>query len=248
MILVLDVGNTQVKLGLFKGGRLVRLERYGSGDRTAILLMAGSHPVEAVVIGSVAMSDPELVARLNGIAPVFEVMGNSVAPISNVYGTPETLGADRLANAVAAAALFPTRAVLVVDAGTCITYDLVDAAGAYLGGAIAPGLHLRAQAMHDYSERLPLVDLDRSLAEPFASSTAGSLLSGVLLGTYLEMAGFVKIFRERHPEGGVVITGGDGLKSANALKSGIFAHPYLTLEGYRLIYLHHRNRTVQHQP
>lgn len=241
MILVLDAGNTRTKMGLFKGERLVRLAQVGSGDRTAIQLMAGSHHVEAIVIGSVAAADTELVAQLALHAPVTEIHGSSDSPVRSAYATPESLGADRLANAVAAAALFPGRACMAIDAGTCITYDVVDSEGTFRGGAISPGIRLRAQAMHDHSERLPLVDLAGQGAGLFGLSTADSLRSGVLNGAHLEMAGFVSRFRDRYPEGGVVLTGGDGLQSANALKSGIFAHPYLTLEGYRLIYLHRQS-------
>lgn len=241
MILVLDAGNTRTKMGLFKGERLMRLAQVWPGDRTAVQLMAGSHPVETIVIGSVAAADPELVEQLAHHAPVMEIDGASESPLRSAYATPESLGADRLANAVAAAALFPGRAALAIDAGTCITYDVVDQERVYRGGAISPGLRLRAQAMHEHSERLPMVDLEDAGAGPFGRSTGESLRAGVQHGTYLEMAGFVGLFRAEYPDGGVVLTGGDGLRSANALKSGIFAHPYLTLEGYRLIYLHRRS-------
>ncbi|MCB9183252.1 MAG: type III pantothenate kinase [Flavobacteriales bacterium] len=247
MLLVIDAGNTRVKMALFKGDRLMRMARAGAGDRAAVALMAGSHAVEAIVLGSVGARDPELVEQLSAIAPVDAITGESAAPLANGYATRATLGADRLANAVAAAAFFPGRAALAIDAGTCITYDAVDEQGTYIGGAISPGLRMRARAMHEYSERLPLIATEGAVNEPFGTTTEESLRAGTLWGTQEEAAGFVRAFRQRYPHGGVVLTGGDGLWAANALKSGIFAHPYLTLEGYRLIHLHHRAIDARNQ-
>jgi len=240
VILIIDIGNTRVKLAWFDGEQLIRSCHLPSGDSDSIVEAASDSVVEAIGIGSVAMDAEPLVQRLSHIAPTLLISGRTPAPVRNEYITQATLGADRWANAVAAASFFPGRAVLAIDAGTCITYDAVRPDGAYAGGAISPGLALRARAMHDYSSRLPLVDSNEPPNGPLAASTHDSLVSGVWHGTLHECRGFIADFRAAFPEAALVLTGGDGLRLSRGIKSGIFAHPFLTLEGYRIILLHHR--------
>ncbi|MBK9175077.1 MAG: type III pantothenate kinase [Flavobacteriales bacterium] len=239
MLLIIDIGNSRVKTAVFQGDRLLRITALAPGDRSSVQTIAEAHRFDAIAIGSVASPDPQLVVALKALAPVLEIAGNTPSPVVSAYGTPLTLGADRLANAVAAAGFFTGKAVMAIDAGTCITYDVVDPTGTYRGGAISPGMRMRAQSMHDFSARLPLVESDGPMPDHFGTSTLESLRSGVLHGLHGEIAGFMEAFRNRHPEGAVVFTGGDGLRLARAMKSGIFAHPFLTLEGYRRILVHH---------
>lgn len=238
MLLIVDIGNSRVKVAVFRGDRLLRVTALASGDRAGIQSIAESHRFDAIAIGSVGSPDPQLIAGLSALAPVLEIAGDTPSPIRNAYGTQLTLGADRLANAVAAESLFAGRAVMAIDAGTCITYDVVDPTGTYIGGAISPGMAMRAQSMHDFSARLPLVEPDGPVPDPFGRTTADSLRSGVLCGVAGEIASYLQAFLGRYHDGAVVFTGGDGLRLARAMKSGIFAHPFLTLEGYRRILLH----------
>ena len=174
---------------------------------------------------------------LSSIAPVYVVQASTPLPIGNAYGTPSTLGVDRIANAVGASMRCPGRPVLVIDAGTCITYDLVDASGTFQGGAISPGLAMRALAMHEHSARLPKVGLEGA-ASLVAANTEEALRSGVLNGVRYEMGGFVRDHAHQYPGLVVMVTGGNGPWVASALKSGIFAVPFLTLEGLYAILLH----------
>jgi type III pantothenate kinase len=237
MDLVIDVGNTRTKLALFDGGSMVAYRAESNSDHDVVIATARGWRPGRIALGCVAREEPILVRELEHIAPTLVIRGSTPAPLENAYATPLTLGADRLANAVAAAAFFPGRASLAIDLGTCITYDLVDAAGIYRGGAISPGLRMRAQAMHAYSARLPLVDPDRAV-EMFASTTTDALRAGIFHGVLGEVCGFIQAHVHQAPEGAVVLTGGDAQQMARALKSGIFAHPFLTLEGYRLILAH----------
>lgn len=237
MDLILDIGNTRTKAALFEGDRLRRLGAFGTEDAPALMrFLNGERPTRAA-IATVAAAGEELLNALGPDLPIERLTTQHPAPIRSAYTTAETLGIDRWANAVAAAAMFPGRAVLAIDLGTCITYDLVDASRAYLGGAISPGSRMRAQAMHQFSARLPLVQPDHA-APPFGTSTTGSLKAGILHGVVGELRCFIEEARQHHPGLAVVLTGGDALAHARALKSGIFAHPYLTLEGLRRI-LHH---------
>jgi type III pantothenate kinase len=214
-----------------------------NGDMPALERWLGQERVAQVVIGSVAGPQPEWMDGVRRIAPVFEVLGITPTPLTSMYDTPNTLGVDRLANAVAAAALFPGRAVLVIDAGTCITYDMVESDGTYSGGAIGPGMMLRSKAMHDYSARLPLV-VPGDDPQILGATTEQSLASGVHHGMVGEILGFIASLGYQRPRMAVVLTGGDGLRFARAVKSGIFAHPLLTLQGLHAIHLH--NRALDH--
>jgi type III pantothenate kinase len=160
--------------------------------------------------------------------------------LKNAYSTPGTLGADRLANVVAAAKYFHERAVLVIDLGTCITYDLLERDGTYKGGAISPGLHMRAKALHAYSARLPEVDPPEGTA-PLGTTTTGALEAGIQHGILGELREFIGIHGKERPDMAVVLTGGDGSRFARALESGIFAIPFLTLEGYHALLEYHRS-------
>lgn len=237
MDLILDIGNTRTKAALFAGDRLRRVGSFGTADAAALLRFLKDERPARVAVGSVAGPGEHLLAVLGPDLPIEQLTTRHPAPIRSVYTTTGTLGIDRWANAVAAAAMYPGRAALAIDLGTCITYDLVGEDGLYLGGAISPGSRMRAQAMHRFSARLPEVEPDFSVP-PFGTSTVTSLQAGILHGVVGELRRFMEEAHLRHPGLAVVLTGGDALAHARALKSGIFAHPYLTLEGLRRI-LHH---------
>lgn len=241
--LVLDVGNSRTKAALFFGGRPIRWTTLANGDAVVLRTWLDSDVPQQVVLGSVASPDAQWLEQLYHIASVLEVDGRTNTPLKLAYGTPATLGVDRLANAVAAAALFPGRPVLVVDAGTCITYDLVEADGTYTGGAISPGMDMRAKALHAYSAKLPFV-LPNDDPAVLGTTTLESIASGIHHGILGELQVFVESLGYQRPQMAVVLTGGDGMRFARALKSGIFALPLLTLQGLHAILEHHR--TLDH--
>ncbi len=238
-VLVLDVGNTRTKLGLFRQGRLRRIGVIASGDVEGLATFHGGARPGHIVLGSVAATDAGWEHHLRGLAPVTVLTGGSPAPVRSAYRTPLTLGVDRLANATGAWGMFPGRAALAIDLGTCITYDLVDPDGVYRGGAIAPGVRMRLRAMNTYSARLPLME-PVAAPEPWGHDTGSSLTSGVQWGVLFELQGFITHARHEFPDVAVVLTGGDAVWFTRALKSGIFAHPSLTLEGLYAIRDHQR--------
>ncbi|MEZ4737821.1 MAG: type III pantothenate kinase [Flavobacteriales bacterium] len=238
--LILDIGNTRSKLGLFKASGSLRTGTMANGDMVALREFIGSDRPVAIALGSVAAPDDGFLARLRELAPVFVFDGASEAPIRNKYATPATLGADRLANVVAGARRFPGRPVLVADLGTCITYDVSEADGTYAGGAITPGMVMRAKAMNAYSARLPLVDPPEA-PNNLGTSTREALEAGIHHGILGEMREFVRAYGKERPSMAVVLTGGDALRFARAMESGIFAIPFLTLEGYHALLEHHRS-------
>lgn len=221
---VLDLGNTQFKYGLFDGSAL---REHGTAETPAQLrdLLQSAAPAHAIAASVVADAEAwlaELRAQVPGRVVVFEP-GTTPVPLRNLYATPHTLGADRLAAAVGAAALRPNRDVAVVDAGTALKIDLVTADGAYRGGSIAPGLRLRLRALHEFTGRLPQLELPDAAALPVqltGTSTASAMLSGVLNGATAEVAGVLAKYRRRYPGLDVVLAGGD----VPYLRPGLVAH------------------------
>lgn len=228
--LVIDAGNSRMKLGLYRLGRLVSTAVALNGDLDAVQkFLAGTIPAR-IAVGSVAAPDPGFSAGLGRMATVVELTGAGPSPLKSAYTSPDTLGVDRLANATGAALLFPGRAVLAIDLGSCATFDVVDELAVYRGGIISPGLHMRARALHAFSARLPEVDLPDNPVLP-GHDTMTSLAAGIFYGMLHEIRGHIGFFRQQYHDLAVVATGGDALRFVRAVKSGIFAHPSLTLIG-----------------
>src|SRR5690606_709080 len=154
----------------------------------------------------------------------------------NHYKTPQTLGLDRFAGVIGAAALYPEQNSLVIDAGTCITYDRIDKNRNYDGGGISPGLSMRFQAMHELTEKLPLIAPDLHFMEKIGTDTRSSLLAGAQQGLINEALGFINDYELRFEALQIILCGGDFKFFDTRLKNSIFAHsvkvePHLVLIG-----------------
>jgi type III pantothenate kinase len=237
--LVLDIGNSRTKLGLFSAGRLVRHALIANGDLSGIRELLGATSPERVVIGSVAHEDPDLMKALDHMGAVQVITGESPSHLNNLYATPATLGADRWANAVGASLLFPGRPVLAISLGTCVIYDLVDGHDTYRGGIISPGFRMRARAMGEFTAQLPMVEPEEDPSR-IGLSTLTCLSAGVHHGLRAELLTTIAEIRQQHPGLAVVLTGGDAPRFARGLENGIFAHPFLTLFGLHALSLFDR--------
>lgn len=237
MNLILDAGNTQVKTALFAEGRIVRRQVLAALSMQAIDAFCEGVQVDAAIFSSVARPQPALVKSLQKKFPLLLPGPGIRLPIRNLYRTPDTLGTDRLACATGAHALFPRHPVLAIDAGTCIKYDFVTAAGSYLGGAISPGLSMRFSALHTFTARLPLLEVPRQF-DLTGRNTAGSIQSGVMTGALEEIRGCIGRYKKKYPDLRVVMTGGDMEYLAGPLKNRIFAAPDLVMQGLNLILVH----------
>ncbi|MDX2135887.1 MAG: type III pantothenate kinase [Saprospiraceae bacterium] len=209
MNLCLDIGNTRVKVGVFDGARMLHQTHWPAWTQEGIQALLQRYALRRAIVSCVASPDPALLPFLKGIGlNVIELNAKTGLPFTNGYTTPDTLGKDRLAAVAGAHALYPQRNVLVIDAGTCIKYDCLDANAVFHGGNIAPGLHMRIRAMHEQTARLPLVPL--AMPETYIGySTETALQNGALLGAVLEAQGFVALFRQQWPGLLVLLTGGD---------------------------------------
>jgi pantothenate kinase, type III len=238
MNLVIDSGNTAAKVGIFNHQKLVEKLTFSGSDELQTFMQDVN--VENLLISSVK-ADATSIASWSPKAEKKYILDRSLPlPIKNLYKTPDTLGMDRLAGVCGARQLFPSTDCLVIDAGTCITYDFIDRAGNYHGGSISPGLNMRFQAVHTFTARLPLVSA-KAPVELIGNSTEKSIRSGVINGLLAEIEGIMHQYDARFPGLRVILCGGDTLFFENQLKASIFASPELILIGLNSILLHNVN-------
>lgn len=242
MNLAIDIGNTRTKIGVFQNGALEYEQAFENGAQDYLLEIATNHRVKNIILSTVASGLNHLIRQeLERHCYVLELDAATPLPIRNLYQTPETLGKDRLAAIVGAYALWPGQHCLVVDAGTCITYDFLRQDGAFLGGNIAPGIGLRLKAMHTFTARLPLVPRGE-VVEWVGRSTEEALRNGAQLGALLEIEGFIRYCQSRFGDIRVLFTGGDADFFAKNMKSQIFVHQNLVLLGLNQILNHNVKR------
>lgn len=214
---------------------MVRHQEWPKGSEPDFFEYATNQAARNIILSNVADAvRPEVQEPLQHHFRFFELHPTTPIPISNQYETPETLGKDRLAAVVGAYALFPGQHCLIVDAGTCITYDWLTKAGAYLGGNIAPGLSMRLQAMHRFTARLPEVG-SREEADLIGRSTETAMRNGAQEGIRHEIEGYRQWSVAHLGAIRVLLTGGDAVFLANKLKSEIFVNQHLVLLGLNKI-------------
>ncbi len=244
--LVIDIGNTHTKVAVFDHQVLRKVDHYESLNPQHIHAYLTGQGITHSILSCVSLDHiTELEELLAKQTTYIRFATHLATTISNQYQSPETLGLDRLAGVVGAQALHPHKNCLVVDAGTCITYDAVTKKGLYHGGSISPGIHMRLKALHTFTDKLPLIDLDLEFTALAGTDTRTSILSGVTQGSMLEMQGFIKNYQLRYPDLQVVLCGGDAFFFDTRLKNTIFAHllsvePHLVLIGLNEI-IHQQN-------
>lgn len=214
MNLIVDIGNSSAKAAVFDGDNMVMRKRLGDDLANNIAMIADVYKIDACAFSSVGRPRPEVADAIRQLVPfTVQVTGCTPTPLVCDYASPETLGADRLAAAVGAAYCCKGHDLLIVDAGTCITYDYVSAEGHYLGGNISPGLGMRLRALHEQTARLPLVNADGEI-ERIGSNTINAIRAGVLQGMDYEITGYIRTMMRRKPDARIFLTGGNGYRFA----------------------------------
>lgn len=235
MNLIIDVGNTRIKMAVFDDGKMIHNE-----SLTIDLLVSEAIKIikkyncKNAIISSVGLVNKSKIDELYAKINLLELNYNTKVPFINKYSTPKTLGVDRIALVSSAIVNYPNRNVLIIDAGTCITYDFVNNEGIYYGGAISPGLQMRYKALNFFTEKLPLLE-PSEIIDLVGNSTESSIHSGVINGVINEIDGIIKQYRKKNTDLTVVLTGGNVNFLANRLKNGIFANPNFLLEGLNTI-------------
>lgn len=231
MNLVVDVGNTKVKAAVFKEGML--LESYIFNHQeiiSEVQKIIKKHAVTKGIISSVKSISDKNLEKLQLLVPFFILSDAAKIPFYNLYTTPKTLGVDRIALITAGIKKYPAKNILIIDAGTCITYDFINEKREYLGGAISPGISMRYQSLHTFTSKLPLLKKNQP-TNWIGNSTQESMHSGVINGVCLEIEGAILHYQKKYPHLTVVLTGGDLIFLAKQLKSSIFAHSNFLLYG-----------------
>lgn len=233
--LIIDIGNTVAKLAVFDGADIVEVVHDSNRTLERLPELCRAYTVDRAIVATVIDLSPEALARLEGLpVPLLWLDRKTPLPVENLYETPQTLGYDRIAAVVGAHGQFPGRDILVVDAGTCITYEFIDAAARYHGGNISPGLRMRFKALHRFTGRLPLVEPEGRLL-PMGKDTETAIRAGVRKGIEYEISGYILAMKHKYPELLVFLTGGDDFSFDTNLKSIIFADRFLVLKGLNRI-------------
>lgn len=239
--LTIDNGNTSVKVAFFIGTELVATNRFMRRDVRLLDRFISTYKPDSAIMCSTASSEAsqrveELINQR--CSRVMSLTHETPMPITLGYRTPQTLGRDRIATAVGAWSIAQGGDVLVIDAGTAITYDLVTADGCFVGGNIAPGLGLRFKSLHEHTGRLPLVDADGD-TPVMGYDTQTAIRSGVLLGLLGEIRSCIATLKMSHPGLTVFLTGGDGkLLHSRLGEEGVIYQEHLAAEGLNRIYLY----------
>ena len=235
MNLIVDIGNTSAKLAVFENGELKESVRCSNQTLEALPALCEKYTIRKGIVSSVVSLTDEIRQVLDGQSfPIMEFNHKTPIPIRNLYKTPETLGMDRLAAVIGAYAMQPSRPILVVDAGTCITFDFIDGLGNYHGGNISPGMDMRFKALHQFTSKLPEVSSEGD-APFYGQSTETAIRSGVIRGIEFEISGYIERLKKNYSSLLVFLTGGNEFSFETNLKSGIFADGLLVLKGLNRI-------------
>lgn len=225
--LIIDIGNSRTKVAIFDDQKLLKVDVLESLNEETLTGYLKDRSIQQSIISSVKEEIDGLENVLAGQTNYIRFSTALQTGVINQYKTPGTLGLDRLAGVIGAKALFPDEDCLVIDMGTCITYDAIDKENVYKGGIISPGLNMRLRAMHELTGRLPLVPLkDFEALEGYDTET--SMLSGVVNGAFLEIAGFIGKYNTHNSEMRVILCGGDANFFDTRFKNSIFAHTLKT--------------------
>lgn len=245
MKLIIDAGNTVVKLAVFEG---VNLICKGSSDylqlyEKIIKLVSGHPKINSVIASLVAKVDKNqliLFFRDQNIAFV-ELSHLTSVPFINRYQTPETLGVDRIALMASAVSQYPNKNCLVIDAGSCVTYDFINADREYYGGTISLGLQMRYKSLHQFTAQLPLLRPKHN--DSFVGgNTNEAIHAGVCLALITEIEGVIQFFSNKYTNLVVILTGGDADFLSKRLKNSIFVLPNFLIEGLSHILDYNTNK------
>lgn len=240
MNVAIDLGNTKTKIGVFEQHKLL-FAKDGQTEGELVAYINNVKP-DNVIIASVAGDAHKIKEQFDKQIVCMVLDAQTPLPIQRNYHTPATLGVDRIAAATGAWALHKNKNALIIDIGSCITYDLMLKGGSYQGGAISPGMRMKLKALHTFTARLPLVEPIEQI-NLIGKSTEESILSGVINGTAAEIDEMIKKFLNNITDLQIIICGGDATFFESRIKAPIFVIPELVLIGLNRILQHNVSNT-----
>ncbi len=239
MNLIIDIGNTKTKIALANHKDFLTTTSVVTQDliKSFEAIISEYTNIKNAIVSSVINLEPKFIQQLQEKCKVTLFDDHTPIPIKNNYKSPETLGKDRLAAAVGAWSNFKHTDLLIIDSGTCLKIDLVNANHEFIGGMISPGFNMRFKALNEFTGKLPLINEFPISAELTGTTTTTSILSGVINGMNFEISGFIKQYLKTYPNLKIIITGGAINFFELEPKNCIFARPNLVLEGLNEILL-----------
>ena len=232
--LVIDIGNTYTKVAVFDNHELIYANHHEVFDTEVLTGYLDKYIIEKAIVSTVKNTTEDWGDILKEKTALLKFNPAEYKGINNKYLTPQTLGADRLAAVIGANYLYPGKSNLVIDAGTCVTYDLVDSDANYFGGSISPGLNMRYNALNYYTGGLPLIKSDTGFINNYGNNTTTAIQSGVQNGLKYEITGFIESYTKSYPQLNIILTGGDAIFFDTLLKNSIFA-PYIKMEPHLVL-------------
>jgi len=233
-LLAIDAGNTNIKAAIFTNDTLIYQETFLTIDWRVIQQIIDKYKPSHAILSSVNGEMPKLESILASATLFIKLTNTLRFPFENLYATPHTLGMDRAAAVAGATFYVNCHNCLIIDAGTCITYDFLSSSNQFLGGAIAPGLQMRLNAMHNLTQKLPLF-VAQTPADFIGTSTETAMLSGAYFGLLDEINGTIERYQMRFGELKIIMCGGDLPFFDKRTKNTIFAAPNLVLMGLNKI-------------
>jgi type III pantothenate kinase len=230
MNLIVDIGNTSVKLAVYKSGSVVSFFRISDLSCEDIESKLKGYKIERAIISSVKDFNPFLSELLFSNIPFVHILTHkSKLPFKIGYETPETLGTDRIAAVAGAYSKFPESEILVIDAGSAIKFDYISS-GLYLGGNISPGINMRFRALNSFTDKLPLVSITDKYETP-GRNTTGAIAAGVITGVTYEINEYIRTFEKKHSDFKIILTGGDSDYLKNKINHQITYMPDIVTDG-----------------
>ncbi|MFQ3576059.1 MAG: type III pantothenate kinase [Cytophagales bacterium] len=236
MLIAIDIGNSRAKAGVFVEDSLEKV--FTNLSEFELVSLVNQYPDYSIFLSSVVKIPPHFFNLLQRKERLLVVDHETDVPIKNCYHSPKTLGIDRLVASIGAWSLYAHVNTLVIDIGTCVTYDFISDNGEYLGGGISPGLKLRAKSLNAYTQKLPLIEDLELIPDLIGKTTETSIQSGIVLGLCHEIEGFIKTFENKFSQLQTVLTGGDAVFFESMIKASIFVNPNLVLHGLHSIFKH----------
>ena len=233
MNLTIDIGNTHTKLGFFDGLELQLTQKFSSAEIIPWQSILNTHKITHSILSHVGNARLDLKTLYNNTR-CLEVHHKLQLPFTSDYNPFTNLGIDRVVGLAAAANSFPHENVLIIDAGTCITYDLITAKSHHIGGIISPGLTMRYQSMHRFTHQLPNLEIQEPSSFP-STSTEEAMHHGVISSVIAEIEAFISRFETSIPIFRIILTGGDAGFLSKRLKNGILAEENFLAIGLNLL-------------
>ena len=234
MNLALDIGNSLLKAGVFKNNNLINYCEFNKDYYLNVKSILDKNPINHSIASNVSESNNKLIELLSAETNLIKFNSSLKVPFKNFYQTKNTLGKDRIALVSNASKEYPKENILLIDLGSCITFDFLNNKNEYLGGSISPGLRMRYKSLNNYTANLPLID-PKEIDYFIGKNTEDSIHSGIINGIISELNSIIDKYTNQYKEIRIILTGGDSKFLFKKIKNGIFANPNFLIFGLNFL-------------